>query len=258
MPIIHGVAGRCLVPFLTALQFLTLIPPIIRRPFTPQELGRAVGFFPLVGGLLGTLLAVLDRLMWPAIPANLSAALLLTGWVTATGALHMDGFLDSLDGLLGGYTPDRRMEIMHDERVGAFGLAGGVLLLMLKLTALAAMSNRGPALVLAPTLARWGMSLSIILFPYARATGLGRTMKDQAGWQQAAVATAIALMTVAHAGAWLGGGYLAGVAMALAALVTWLVARFALARIPGLTGDIYGGLGETVELVLLLFFAMAA
>ncbi len=250
MSIINWLVGRCLLPPLAALQFLTLTPPIVRRSFTPQELGRAVGFFPLVGALLGGLLVGLDRLLSPALPANLTAALLLTGWVIATGALHIDGFLDSLDGLFGGYTPARRMEIMHDERVGAFGLAGGVLLMMLKLTALTAMTDRMAALLVAPTLARWGMSLSIVLFPYARAEGLGRAMKDETGWGQAALATVSAL-TVAG----LGGGYLGWAAIGATALLTWIIARFVLARIPGLTGDVYGALGETLELTLLLLFA---
>jgi len=248
--IINWLVERCLLPPLAALQFLTLIPPIIRRPFTPRELGRAVGFFPLVGALLGGVLTMLDRLLSPVFPSSVAAALILTTWVIVTGALHIDGFLDSLDGLFGGYTPDRRLEIMHDERVGAFGFAGGVLLLTLKVTALTALPQRGAALLVAPTMARWGMSLSIALFPYARAEGLGRAMKDQTSWEQVVLSTAIALAV-----AWLSGRPLGWLALALTSLLTWLVARFVLGRIPGLTGDIYGALCETLELALLLTFA---
>lgn len=250
MSIINWLVERCLLPPLAALQFLTLSPPIVRRPFTPRELGRAVGFFPLVGALLGAVLAALDQLLLPLLPASVTAALLLGVWVVGTGALHIDGFLDSLDGLFGGYTPARRLEIMHDERVGAFGFAGGVLLLALKLTTLTALPRRGPALLVAPTMARWGMSLSVTLFPYARAKGLGRAMKDHTGWQQVILSTAIALAV-----AWASGGPLGWLALALTSLLTWLVARFVLGRIPGLTGDIYGALCETLELALLLLFA---
>jgi adenosylcobinamide-GDP ribazoletransferase len=245
--LINWITGCCLLPPLAALQFLTLTPPIVRRAFTPQELGRAVGYFPLIGALLGSVLVGLDHLLSSALPANLTAALLLTGWVIATGALHIDGFLDTLDGLFGGYTPVKRMAIMRDEAVGAFGLAGGVLLLILKLTALTSVTERGSALVLAPTLSRWGMSLSIVLFPYARAEGLGRAMKDQATWKQAILATLTALAI-----AWLAGGYVGWVALATAGVLTWTVARFVLSRIPGLTGDIYGALGEILELAVLL------
>lgn len=257
MSIVRWLADHGLIPALAALQFLTLTPPIVRRPFTPRELGRAVGFFPLVGALLGALLMGLDRLVSQTLPANLTAALVLTGWITATGALHIDGLLDSLDGLFGGHTPGRRLEIMHDERVGAFGLTGGVLLLILKVTALTALPDRGPALVLAPTLARWGMSLSIVHFPYARPQGLGRAMKDQARWEQAAVATSTALVVTALTVTELGGGLIGWAAMAVTGLLTWIIARLVLARIPGLTGDIYGALGETLEVALLLLFAAA-
>lgn len=251
MSLVRWVVSRWLVPPLAALQFLTLVPPIVRRAFTMEELGRAVGFFPLVGVLLGGLLIGLERALSPLFPANLIAALVLAGWVIATGALHIDGFLDALDGLFGGHTPEMRMEIMHDERIGAFGFAGGVILLLLKFALLTALPGRAAALLLTPTLARWGMTLGIVLFPYARPKGLGRAMKDHAGWTQAALATVIALAT-----AWLGGGLVGLAALALTGLLTWAVARFVLARIPGLTGDIYGALGETVELVLLLFFAV--
>ena len=241
------------LPPLTALQFLTLVPPIVRRPFTPQELGRAVGFFPLVGTLVGVLLAGLDGLISPALPAQLSSAILLTTWVVATGALHIDGFLDSLDGLFGGFTPDRRLEIMRDEAVGAFGLSGGVLLLMLKLAALSASPGRRAALLVAPTMARWGISMSVFLFPYARAQGLGRAMKDETHWPQAILATLTALIV-----AWLASGPLGLAALGVATLVCWAATRLALSRIPGLTGDIYGAVGEILELTMLLFYAFTS
>jgi len=248
-------AGRALLdhivlPPLTALQFLTLVPPLVRRAFTPQELGRAVGFFPLVGTLLGALLLGLDRVISPSLPAHLTSALLLTTWVAATGALHIDGFLDSLDGLFGGDTPDSRLEIMRDEAVGAFGLSGGVLLLMLKLAALYALSDRTAALLVAPTIARWGISMGIFLFPYARAQGLGRAMKDETQWPQALLATISALAV-----AWLISGPMGWMAFGVAALLGWATSRLTLSRIPGLTGDVYGAVGELLELSILLLYA---
>jgi len=245
-----GPAARLFAPPLAAFQFLTLVPPVVRRPFAPLEMGRAVGYFPLVGVLLGGLLVGLDRGLARLFPADVSAPLLLAAWVIATGALHLDGFLDACDGLFGGHTIEARLRIMRDERVGAFGLAGGVLLLLLKYAALAAAPHRAVALLLAPTLARWGMTLAVILFPYARAQGLGRAMKDHAGWVQAALATGIALAT-----AWFAGGWLGLAALGLAGVATLGAARFVLARLPGLTGDIYGAICETVEVLVLLLFA---
>jgi adenosylcobinamide-GDP ribazoletransferase len=237
------------LPFFAALQFLTLVPPVVRRAFTPQELGRAVGFYPLVGALLGLVLAGLNEGLARVLMPGVVPALVLTGWVVLTGALHLDGFLDSCDGLLGGWTPEKRLHIMRDERVGAFGLAGGVLLLLLKLTALSAVSRPTAALILAPTLGRWAMALAVVAFPYARPEGLGKAVKDHAAWRQVALATVFALATAALAGGWQGL-----VALAMAALTTLIVARFALARLPGLTGDLYGAICEIVELATLLFW----
>ena len=236
---------------LAALQFLTLTPPIVRRPFTPVEMGWSVSCFPLVGALLGGLLAGLNWSLARLFPAGVSAALLLASWVGITGALHLDGLLDACDGLFGGRTPESRLRIMRDERVGAFGVAGGVLLLLLKATALTVVAPRLTPLLLAPTLARWSMALAIVAFPYARTRGVGRAMKDHAGWGQATLATVVALAV-----AWFAGGWMGLVAAALAVVTTGALAGFALSRLPGLTGDVYGAVCEVVETVVLLLFVV--
>jgi adenosylcobinamide-GDP ribazoletransferase len=243
-------ASRFLFAPLAALQFLTLVPPIVRCPFTPVELGRAVGYFPLVGALLGGLLAGLNWGLVHLFPSEVSAVLVLAAWVIFTGALHLDGFLDTCDGLFGGHTPESRLRIMRDEQVGAFGVVGGVLLLVLKATALVVASRRTLALLMAPLLARWGVTLALVAFPYARPEGLGRTMKDHAGWGQLALATA-----TAFAVAWFAAGWLGLIAMALTGVAAWTMARFVLTRLPGLTGDIYGAICEMAEVLALLFFA---
>lgn len=112
--------------------------------------------------------------------------------------------------------------------------------------------NPALALSLAPMLGRWAMSVGIVAFPYARAQGLGRDMKDQARRPQLALATLLAWVAALLAGAW---GLLAFV---LAAAVTWGGARFVLRRIPGMTGDTYGALCELVEAVTLLVFCVGA
>ena len=246
----RGVLAR-LVPPIAALQFLTLAPPIVRRAFTSQEMGRAVGWFPLVGALLGAVLAALDWGLSRVFPPFISAAAVLAAGIAATGALHFDGLLDACDGLFGGYTPEKRLEIMHDERVGAFGLAGGVLLLLLKWSALAAVPRRAVALVLALTLSRWAISLAIAVAPYAREKGLGRAMKDHVGIAQVALSTILALVVALLAGRWLGL-----LALTLAAGTAGLVARTALKKVGGLTGDLYGAISELVEAVVLLTFVV--
>jgi adenosylcobinamide-GDP ribazoletransferase len=235
--------------FLAALQFLTILPPLIRRPLTAAELGRAVGWFALVGALLGGGLAGVDWALGLLFPPGVTAALLLAVWVLATGALHLDGFLDTCDGLFGGRTPEARLRIMRDERVGAFAVIGGILLMLAKYSCLVALASRWAALVVAPAVARGGMATAIVALPYARPEGSGRWMKDHAGWQQAILAAFTVVATAFLAARWLGL-----VVVALAAVTTVVVAAFVLRRLPGLTGDVYGALGEMLEALTLLAF----
>ena len=233
-----------------ALQFLTLAPPLLRRALLPEELGRAIAYYPLVGLLIGGALAALHWALSHVLPTALVSALVLAAWVWASGALHLDGFLDSCDGLFGGFTADDRLRIMRDERVGVFAVVGGVLLLLVKYAALSAVPHPLVALVLAPVLGRWVIAGAIVAFPYARAKGLGRDIKDHADWPHWLFATAIA---AAVAAIW--GGTPGLLAAAAAALVLLLGGRFVLARIPGMTGDTYGALCEATETLVLIVLA---
>ena len=239
---------------LVAVQFLTVAPALLRRDVSPRELGNSVTYFPLVGLLIGLLLFGLQRLLEAVFPSAVGAAMLVGVWILCSGALHFDGFVDAVDGLLGGRTEDDRLRILRDERVGAFAVAAGGTLLLLKFGALGTIGDRSAGLIAAPLLGRWVMSTAVALYPYARAEGLGRAMKENSGWQQfagASVFTAAVLAVLAP---------LAGiVAMAAAAVVVgfgaWLMIRFTLARIPGLTGDIYGALCEVGEALCLVTLA---
>jgi adenosylcobinamide-GDP ribazoletransferase len=171
------------------------------------------------------------------LPLGLLAALVLVVWVLATGALHLDGFLDACDGLFGGHAPEARLQIMRDERVGAFAVIGGILLLFVKYSYLAGLASRTVALIVAPTVARWGMAVAVVAFPYARPEGSGRWMKDHAGWRQVTLASITALVTATLVARWLGLAV-----VALAAVMTVAIAAFVLRRLPGLTGDVHGAL----------------
>ena len=239
-----------MISLLAAFQFLTVFPAVVRRPFTPGDMGRAVGFFPLVGLALGGILYGLDSGLRLFLPPYLCAVLVVAAWLLLTRALHFDGFLDIFDGLFGGYTPERRLEIMKDSRVGAFGVAAGALLLFAKLFAIGALSNRLGAFLLAPTLARWVMGLAIFFFPYAREKGLGRDMKDKTGWVQVFLASLISL-----AAAWIVAGWLGCLAFGLSVLLVFAFAGYMMRLLPGLTGDSYGAICELCELLVLIVFA---
>jgi len=255
-----------MISIIAAFQFLTIFPALIKRMFTPREIGQAVAWFPLVGVVLGLTLSGLNWVMQSIFPADVSAALTLAVWVILTRAFHLDGLMDTCDGLFGGFTPERRLEIMKDSRVGVFGVAGGVLLLLVKYSALASLgasvtqqiqgaaaltARTLPALVMAATLGRWVSPLVIFGFPYARADGLGTEMKRNVGWFQIAQATIIALVTAWFLCAWIGL-----VLMCASAVVAVLIARYIGRHIPGLTGDSYGAITEAVEALVLIFFIM--
>jgi adenosylcobinamide-GDP ribazoletransferase len=245
-----GFLGDCrsvAVSLCAALQFLTIFPALVRRPFTAGELGWSIAFFPLVGLLLGGMLLGLERLLQLFFPAAVSVPVVLTAWVLLTGALHVDGFLDTCDGVFGGRTPEERLRIMRDEHVGAFAVIGGILLVLLKYSSLTALADRDAALLLAPVMARWAIVLAIILFPYARVEGLGRDMKDHAGWRQGILAS-----VMAAAVAWLVGRPWGLVALAVALVGLLTCAAFVLRRLPGLTGDVYGFICEVCEILVLL------
>lgn len=244
--------GNPLIGLLVAVQFLSIFPPVIKRPFTPVELGHSTGFYPVVGLIFGAILVGTNYLLSIIFPSAVTASLTLTIWIILSGALHLDGFLDSCDGLFGGSTSEKRLEIMKDERVGAFALAGGLLLILTKFAALNTLTNPASALLLAPTLSRWSMAASIFAFPYAREHGLGRDIKDHTGLRPLLLASAMAFMI-----AWLAAREF-GLLIALASLlVVWIASRFTLGRVAGMTGDTYGAINEVVELLVLLMFTMA-
>lgn len=240
-----------MVSIIAAFQFLTIFPTVVRRMFTSREMGQAVAWFPLVGVALGMLLYAVHHAAQLIFPANVSAALTVFAWVIFTRAFHLDGFMDTCDGLFGGFTPERRLEIMKDSRMGAFGVAGGVLVLLTQHAALASSLNVLPALVLSATLGRWASPLVIYSFPYAREDGLGIEMKRNVGLQKVLIAALITGIVSWFVYGWMGLVFMAG-----AAIVGWLVARYAMRLLPGLTGDIYGTVTIVVETLILLVFTI--
>jgi adenosylcobinamide-GDP ribazoletransferase len=241
--------NSALTDFALAWGLLTSIAlPVVPTHTSPSP-GRAAAYFPLVGLILGGVLAGAGWVLYWLLPANVAAALVLVVWVGLTGMLHLDGFMDSCDGLLPPRERTRRLEIMKDSRVGAFGVVGGVLLLLVKFTALAALpeESRLAMLVAAPVLARWAMTWQMARYPRARSGGLGVLFTTGLGWPQVTTASAVAVGVAFFLLGWLGLIVLAG-----AWLAATLVAGLAMARLGGLTGDVYGATGEVVEAALLV------
>jgi len=249
--------------FFAALKFLTIIPIPWRRGASPEELGRSIGYFPVVGIIIGLILAGLNWLLGLLLPSIVVNALLIVSMVVISGALHLDGFVDTCDGIAGHKTVEDRWRVMHDSRAGAFGIVGVFLLLLIKYVSLNSVPENllMVTLVLMPVVSRWAMVYTVFAYPYARPAGLGKIFKQEASWQRFTMATVITL-AIAIGLARLANityFYLAGLAIMLAiwvivvAMATYLKRKFA-----GLTGDTYGAINEVAEVCVLILICLLA
>jgi adenosylcobinamide-GDP ribazoletransferase len=246
---------------LAALSFLTVLPATRNRIPTPREISNSRAYYPAVGLLFGLLLIGLERGCREVFPIHLTAAVLLVALIAGTRGLHLDGLMDVCDGLFGGYTRERRLEIMRDPRVGAFGIAGAAALLLLKYGALVSLLSLSQAgarssdlkwpLLLFPMLSRWSMVVVLGAFPYARSRGLASPFHSPfhqggAKWATSAAAAAAAVASVLLGGTG-GAAIFAGVSV-----LAWLVGRAMAGMLGGLTGDTYGAINEIAEVAVLM------
>lgn len=233
------------VPVALVLLTRLPLPALPDHAFAAQA--RAGWAFPLAGvvvagiaGALGMAALALGLSPWIAAGLTLAAQALLTG------AMHEDGLADTADGLWGGATPARRLEIMKDSRTGSYGVLALLLCLGLRWGALAALLPLGPApLIAAAALSRAPLPLLMATLPNARGSGLSHSVGRPAP-RVPALALALGL---GLAGA-LTGPALLWPALA-AALVVLTLARIARARIGGQTGDILGAAQLLAETALL-------
>jgi adenosylcobinamide-GDP ribazoletransferase len=244
--------------FLVALQLLTSIPVSIKREPTPEQLGRATAWFPVVGLLIGVFLAVLDWLLTMFLPRAVVNALLIAALAMVTGALHLDGFADTCDGLAGKKSVEERWRIMHDSRSGAFGVVGIVLLLLVQYVSLNNVPPQlmTPTLLFMPVVSRWAMVYAIFAFPAARPEGLGSTYKAGTRWPQFTIATITAIIIAALL--FPTGFSILGLVLIIGVCgVATLLALYFRRKFAGLTGDNYGAINEmSVVTALLLVIAL--
>ena len=232
---------------LAAFQFLTILP--VKRSFTAAQIGRAAPYFPVVGLGIGLVLSGANYVFNLILPSAAVNVLLLALLVVLSGALHLDGLADTLDGMAGHRTAAERLEIMRDSRIGGFGAVGVALFLLSEYVLLNSLplSTMWGVLILAPVISRWAMVNAIFTYPYARPSGLGRAFKEGTNWQQFTIATIVTLaLSVVLC-------KLAGlVIMAGACLIVNLMALWLKRRLTGLTGDTYGAINEVALVSVLL------
>jgi adenosylcobinamide-GDP ribazoletransferase len=240
-----------LEPFLIALQFLTRLP-VARGNWSPEQVGRSIVFYPVVGLLIGLVLVALAWLLEDA-RSTVAAAIVLAVWVLATGALHLDGLADSADAWLGGLGDrERTLAIMKDPHRGAAAIVVVALVLIAKFAALEALlfHQAWPALAVAPLLGRASAPLLFLTTAYVRPGGLGSALATHLPRRAAILAVAAALLaiTLAPTGVWMGVGGALAFAGSRALMVR---------RIGGATGDTVGATIELTEASALLAAAIA-
>lgn len=233
--------------FLIALTFLSRIPIPAPKDVTEREFKQSQQYYPFVGLLIGCLLYGAGFVANFFYPPLITGAILLACEIWLTGGIHLDGFMDSMDGLLSARTPERMLEIMKDSRVGAHSAITLAALLILKFSLFTSLTpNNLKVLIIIPMLSRWAFLIGIKGFPYARAEGLGQGFHENSRWLVFIIEGVVALILAT----WICGyaGILASAAaLIFAALFSWRVAKI----LGGLTGDIYGATIELTEVISL-------
>lgn len=234
--------------FLVAVQLLTSIPVPVKKEIGPDGLGRATAWFPVVGLIIGLVLAGVYWVLDLVLPPALASAILVALLVGLTGGIHLDGLADTCDGMAGYRPAEERWKIMHDSRTGAFGVVGIVLVLLGKYAALSCIPDNWfyPSLVLMPVLSRWAMVYAIFAFRYAHKEGMGAAYKQATRLPQFLAATILTLAACGGSTPFMGWAGFAAFGEVL--LLSTVMAFYFRSKLKGLTGDTYGAINEISEI----------
>jgi len=227
--------------FSLAVSMLSILPFFNVHHFFKGINGYAVMVYPLVGLLLGTLLGGTYLLLHPYFPQEHLKVALMFLWVLLTGALHLDGFADTVDALF--VSPSAAQAVMKEPHVGAMALVFTTAFLIFKASALWHLE----VVYLLPILmmlARYNTVLAIYFFPYIRQEGMGKLAKEELSTLQL-VSSSLLVMSVLFI--WPKGWLLLGVSL----FVLFITKHFFLRRYGGFSGDMYGFLIEISELAML-------
>lgn len=231
-----------LTSFFAALQFLSIIP--VRRTFDEHAVARSLLYFPLVGGVIGTILLVVAA-STQHLPMLASALVVIT-WAIITGGLHLDGLADCADAFAVRGDRQRTQEVMKDPRCGPFAVVILTLILLVKFAALVSLFNTGGliALLIAPVLGRSAVLLLYQTTPYVRAGGLGQVYADHLDsivlWVVIAVSVGLSVLLIGLVPVLIASLLLLG--------LRWMM----LQKLGGISGDTLGASIELVEACVLM------
>ncbi|MEX2555450.1 MAG: adenosylcobinamide-GDP ribazoletransferase [Actinomycetota bacterium] len=236
--------------FFDAMALLTRVPT---RGGAHTE--RAVPWLPVVGAVIGVVVAGMYASTRGAVGPTAAAALAVGAGILLTGALHEDGLADTADAFGAGVGRERTLEILKDPRHGTYGTLALVLSVVVRVAALSALTGLAAvtALPVAHSVSRAAAGWMLGRLPAATPDGLGATYAAPVTSLQAGVALGIgAIAAVGLLGVW-GLG-----AVSLAVLAASGVGRLAASKIGGITGDVLGATQQLCEIGVLLLAAAAA
>jgi adenosylcobinamide-GDP ribazoletransferase len=245
--------------FFAALRFFTRLPVPAWVGHSQDQLDHAARYFPLVGIIIGLIGAGVTEITALLLPVSLAILLGMAATLLATGAFHEDGFSDSCDGFGGGWEKLQVLTIMKDSRVGSYGAIGIAMMLFAKFTALSEidvttdMSLLAIALIAAHAVSRFASTTLIYALDYVREdeTSKSKPLAKRMGKGELAVAGLFGLAPCGLLLFVLPPQQIL-VALLLAAIVTWLAARYFVRRIGGYTGDCLGATQQVAELAFYL------
>lgn len=228
-----------------AVAFLTPLG----GPAVPDS--TTMSWFPVVGALIGSLIGAVwwgAQEIWPAAVA---AAIVLAADLAITGMIHFDGLVDSADGLLPQVERNRRLAIMAEPSVGAYGIAVAAVVMLLRFSALSSMDANVLLLAGIWCASRTAMAVAARAIPYARAEGGLASAFTGGDWRAVGL---FGLVLAVSLGA-LAGGRQEEIAVAVGLVASAAVVAFARRRIGGFTGDVLGAAGVVGETIALLVAA---
>lgn len=240
--------------FFIAVGFFSRLPVPGWVEFSPDKLGRAARFLPLVGWLIAVIGAAVFWLAVQVLPVELAVVLSMAATIRATGAFHEDGWADTCDGLGGGWTRDQVLQIMKDSRIGSYGAIGLVLMLLAKYLVLSALGADEDypllaALLVAHPLSRLAAVSIMALLDYARSDDSAKSApvarRPDAGELGIATLAGVLPLLLLPAAAAL-------TALGLAAVVVVMALRTFARRLGGYTGDTLGAVQQLSEIAIYL------
>ncbi|MCM8781986.1 MAG: adenosylcobinamide-GDP ribazoletransferase [Candidatus Omnitrophica bacterium] len=240
--------------FFIALGFLTKIPIPKKLQINDKSLAKSTIFFPLIGFFLGLILVFVNAILTFLLPDRLINLILILLLILLTGALHLDGFADTVDGFCA-KTKNRKeiLDIMKDSRIGAMGVIGLIILILFKYEGLNGipMALKNSSLILMCTISRWVQVIISYFSKHAKDDGLGKTFVGNVGKTELYLATILAIAI-----SFLFYFSKAIILLILISIFTWASVKYVHRKIGVVTGDTIGAISELAEVITLFSISM--